>query len=93
MKNLYLLPIGLSFLFFSCNDNSVDGENIQSVSEKENDTNQEDIHSMDEKEETEKAYKLGPMPVNPLLNSYGNDSIDVDGNIVYPSRDTIWLEE
>lgn len=42
---------------------------------------------------TGKQYTLGPRPVNPLINAYGEDSIDSDGNFVYPARDTNWVEE
>ncbi|MGM0478645.1 MAG: gliding motility protein GldN [Bacteroidota bacterium] len=35
--------------------------------------------------------KLGPKPVDPLLNQYQQDSIGSDGNPVYPPRDTMWF--
>ncbi|PWH86507.1 type IX secretion system ring subunit PorN/GldN [Brumimicrobium oceani] len=33
---------------------------------------------------------LGPMPLDPLLNMYREDSIGLDGQPVYPARDTNW---
>tara|TARA_B100000508_G_scaffold55003_3_gene42695 strand:+ start:68782 stop:69192 length:411 start_codon:yes stop_codon:yes gene_type:complete len=40
-----------------------------------------------------REYTLGPRPVNPLPNVYGDDSIGADGNFVYPARDTNWISE
>lgn len=34
---------------------------------------------------------LGDEPEEPFLNMYGEDSTDIDGNYVYPPRDTIWF--
>src|SRR5690554_949845 len=34
--------------------------------------------------------ELGDMPVDAYLNMYQEDSVDVNGNLVYPPRDTIW---
>lgn len=34
--------------------------------------------------------KLGAKPIDPYLNMWGEDSIDINGNYVYPPRDTIW---
>jgi hypothetical protein len=38
-------------------------------------------------------YKLGPIPENAYQNIYGEDSVDVNGNYVFPPRDTIYLDE
>jgi gliding motility associated protien GldN len=35
---------------------------------------------------------LGPLPEDPLLNEYGEDSIGTDGNPVYPPRDIFWVQ-
>lgn len=34
---------------------------------------------------------LGAIPLDPYLDQYGQDSLDVNGNPVYPPRDTIWV--
>lgn len=34
---------------------------------------------------------LGAIPLDPLLNQYGEDSMDVNGAPVYPPRDTLWV--
>ena len=39
-----------------------------------------------------RKYRLDPRPDVPLSNQYGDDSISSDGDYVYPSRDTIWIE-
>ncbi|MDG0974522.1 MAG: gliding motility protein GldN [Crocinitomicaceae bacterium] len=36
--------------------------------------------------------KLGADSDVPLVNIYGDDSIDVSGNYVYPPRDTLWFK-
>lgn len=37
--------------------------------------------------------ELGPIPENALLNSYGDDdSVDAEGNLVFPPRDTFWVQ-
>jgi hypothetical protein len=41
-------------------------------------------------EEQDPGFTLGPQSVVPLVNMYGEDSTDVEGNVVYPARDTIW---
>jgi hypothetical protein len=38
----------------------------------------------------DEGYTLGPIPEDPLLNMYGEDSLDTEGNLVYPPRDTIY---
>src|SRR5690554_7480242 len=35
--------------------------------------------------------KLGDEPIDPILNQYQEDSMDVNGNFVYPPRDTLWF--
>lgn len=42
---------------------------------------------------TNKEYTLGPRSDVALSNMYGEDSIDSDGNFVYPSQDTIWVND
>ncbi|RFC53432.1 type IX secretion system ring subunit PorN/GldN [Brumimicrobium aurantiacum] len=34
---------------------------------------------------------LGPQPIDALLNVYGEDSVDVNGNLVYPEREVNWF--
>lgn len=34
--------------------------------------------------------KVGPLSDVPIPNQYGEDSMDINGKIVYPPRDTIW---
>lgn len=36
--------------------------------------------------------ELGPIPVDPYLNIYQQDSTDANGNYVYPPRDTLWIK-
>ena len=40
-----------------------------------------------------REYTLGPRPVTPLPNIYGEDSIGSDGDYAYPPRDTNWIEQ
>lgn len=35
---------------------------------------------------------LGPMPLDPYLNAWGEDSVDVNGDFVFPPRDTLWIK-
>lgn len=44
-------------------------------------------------ESEELNYKLGPIPENAYQNMYGEDSVDADGNYVFPPRDTIFLDK
>lgn len=39
-----------------------------------------------------RMYTLGPRPVTPLLNIYGEDSISPEGDYAYPPQDTLWIE-
>jgi hypothetical protein len=39
-----------------------------------------------------RKYRLGPRPDIPFSNQFGDDSITPEGDFVYPSRDTIWIE-
>jgi len=41
-------------------------------------------------EDQNSGFTLGPQSVVPLVNIFGEDSTDVEGNVVYPPRDTIW---
>jgi hypothetical protein len=41
---------------------------------------------------TNKKYTLGPRSDVALSNMYGEDSIDTDGNFVYPAQDTLWVD-
>lgn len=83
----YYLIIGLAIGLTAC-----DGES--------EDTNLTDDVEVEATEDTDDAvegemiedegYTLGPIPEEPLLNMYGEDSLDADGNMVYPPRDTIY---
>lgn len=42
---------------------------------------------------TNKEYTLGRRSDVALSNMYGEDSIDSDGNFVYPAQDTVWVND
>jgi hypothetical protein len=74
-----LLVIGLAIGMTACS-----GEEV--VEEINTDTQEETA----QEEEEDLGYTLGPDSDIPLVDMYGDDSLDVDGNFVYPSRDTLW---
>ncbi len=39
-----------------------------------------------------RMYTLGPRPVTPIPNIYGEDSISPEGDYTYPPQDTLWIE-
>jgi hypothetical protein len=75
-----LLFIGLAIGMVACSEAGTVEEN--------NTDAQEELTQEDEVEDL--GYTLGPDSDIPLVDMYGEDSLDADGNFVYPSRDTIW---
>ncbi len=76
------------FGFFACNNETSTEETTASETEQvDNEANAEGFA-----DEEERSFKLGPRPETPMLNMYGEDSIDADGSYVYAGRDTIWLD-
>lgn len=66
-------------------ENKVDKDTIEQISENEE-------PDLEQNSEEDLGYSLGVRPDNAIPNQFGDDSIDAQGNVVYPPRDTIWNE-
>jgi hypothetical protein len=88
MKKISVLAL-VVLMIMSCKEGEekVDQKNSADKKEVDNSSNDNQVS------EEDLGYTLGTRPDNALSNIYGGDSIDAQGNTVYPPRDTIWDAE
>lgn len=80
-----IIYLGLGFVLIACSETDEVKEEVeQSTEQLEEDQTEASGIIEDE------GYVLGPLPEDPLLDVYGEDSLDAGGNYVYPPRDTIF---
>lgn len=93
MKKISVLAlIFLALLSCKEGEENVDQENKAEKNPVEQ-TNENQEQDSEEASEEDLGYSLGVRPDNAIPNQFGDDSIDAEGNVVYPARDTIWDEE
>jgi hypothetical protein len=88
MKKISVLAL-VVLMSMSCKDGEEKVEQENSVDKKEVDNSSNNNQVSEE----DLGYTLGIRPDRAFSNMYGSDSIDAQGNTVYPPRDTIWDAE